>query len=91
LDYPEFEVKYKNEVKLQKPKVEKPLKKSSQLNLTGDQSVIKPKKSPVKKPKLIDLSTVPPATSERPKISNDDNQDDTQLILELFSPPVKKH
>ncbi len=91
LDYPEFEAKYKNEVKLQKPKIEKPLKKSSQLNLTGDQSVIKPKKSPVKVPKLIDLSKIPPATAPRPKVSNDESQDAPQLILELFEPPAKRH
>lgn len=91
LNYPEFIEKYKNEVKLQKPKAEKPVKKSSQLNLTGDQSIIKPKRSGNKGPKQIDLSKVPPATATRPEVLTDSPQDAPQLTLELFVPATKKH
>jgi hypothetical protein len=91
LSYPEFEEKYKNEVKHQKPKVEKPPKRSSQLNLTGEQSIIKPRKSSAKKNKTIDLSQVPQATATLPKIVSNDTEDVPQLTLELFLPPAKKH
>ncbi len=91
LDYPEFIDKYKNEVKHQKPKTEKPPKKSSQLNLTGEQSIIKPRRSPAKTPKIIDLSKVPPATATLPKVNESNPQEVPQLTLELFAPPSKKN
>lgn len=91
LSYPEFEEKYKNEVKHQKPKIEKPPKRSSQLNLTGEQSIVKPKRSRTKKQKVIDLSQVPQATATIPKVVSENTQDVPQLTLELFTPPEKKH